>query len=66
MLNATMFNYQGKNVVVVGGTSGINLAIAIAFAQAGANVAVASRSQDKIDAAVLQLQQANPDGIHLG
>lgn len=66
MFNATMFNYQGKNVVVVGGTSGINLAIAIAFAQAGANVAVASRSQDKIDAAVLQLQQANPDGIHLG
>ncbi|WP_413489434.1 SDR family oxidoreductase [Shewanella baltica] len=66
MFNATMFNYQGKNVVVVGDTSGINLAIAIAFAQAGANVAVASRSQDKVDAAVLQLQQANPDGIHLG
>lgn len=66
MFNATMFNYQGKNVVVVGGTSGINLAIAIAFAQAGANVAVASRSQDKIDAAVLQLQQVNPEGIHLG
>lgn len=66
MFNATMFNYQGKNVVVVGGTSGINLAIAIAFAQAGANVAVASRSQDKIDAAVLQLQQVNSDGIHLG
>lgn len=42
MLNTTMFNYQGKNVVVVGGTSGINLAIAIAFAHAGANVAVAS------------------------
>ncbi|MFV0594490.1 SDR family oxidoreductase [Shewanella sp.] len=66
MLNTTMFNYQGKNVVVVGGTSGINLAIANAFAQAGANVAVASRSQDKIDAAVLQLKQSNPDGIHLG
>ncbi|QDZ90809.1 SDR family oxidoreductase [Shewanella decolorationis] len=66
MLNTTMFNYQGKNVVVVGGTSGINLAIANAFAQAGANVAVASRSQDKIDAAVLQLKQSNPDGFHLG
>ncbi|MBW0298156.1 short-chain dehydrogenase [Shewanella xiamenensis] len=66
MLNTTMFHYQGKNVVVVGGTSGINLAIAIAFAHAGANVAVASRSKDKVDAAVLQLKQANPDGIHLG
>lgn len=31
-----MFDYQGKYVVVVGGTSGINLCIAKAFAVAGA------------------------------
>ena len=61
-----MFSYQGKNVVVVGGTSGINLGIAIRFSQAGANVAVASRSEDKVTAAVLQLQQANSSGNHLG
>ncbi|MGE6648881.1 SDR family oxidoreductase [Shewanella colwelliana] len=61
-----MFDYQGKNVVVVGGTSGINLGIAMAFAQAGANVAVASRSQDKVNNAVSQLQAANPHGKTIG
>ncbi|WP_299805156.1 SDR family oxidoreductase [uncultured Shewanella sp.] len=61
-----MFSYQGKNVVVVGGTSGINLGIAIRFSQAGANVAVASRSEDKVTAAVEQLKQANPAGSHFG
>jgi NAD(P)-dependent dehydrogenase (short-subunit alcohol dehydrogenase family) len=39
----------------MGGTSGINLGIAEGFARHGANVAVASRSQDKVDAAVKQL-----------
>lgn len=66
MLTANMPDYAGKNVVVVGGTSGINLAIAIAFAHAGANVAVASRSDAKVAAAVDQLQLVNPDGIHFG
>ena len=61
-----MFEYTGKNVVVVGGTSGINLQIALSFATAGANVAVASRNQDKVDAAVSQLQMANPQGKHFG
>ncbi|MCH1930947.1 SDR family oxidoreductase [Shewanella sp. A25] len=66
MQKTSIFNYQGQNVVVVGGTSGINLAIAIEFAKAGANVAVASRSQDKVDAAVAELKQAHPKGSHFG
>ena len=37
--------YDGRNVFVAGGTSGINLGIAEAFAAAGANVAVMSRAQ---------------------
>jgi len=61
-----MFDYTGKNVVVVGGTSGINLQVAIQFATAGANVAVASRSVDKVNAAVELLIQANPNASHLG
>lgn len=61
-----MFDYQGKNVVVVGGTSGINLGIALSFAKAGANVAVASRSKDKVDAAVAELTAINPAGQHIG
>ncbi|GGP57740.1 SDR family oxidoreductase [Shewanella saliphila] len=65
-MTATGFDYTGKNVVVVGGTSGINLQVAIAFAKAGANVAVASRSIDKVNAAVTQLNQANPNAVHMG
>ncbi|MCL1104549.1 SDR family oxidoreductase [Shewanella algicola] len=66
MGSAIGFDYTGKNVVVVGGTSGINLQVAIAFAKAGANVAVASRSIDKVNAAVAQLNQANPNAVHMG
>lgn len=44
--------FEGKTVFVMGGTSGINLGIAEAFAQNGADLLVASRSQDKVDAAV--------------
>ena len=52
----TSFDFSDKNVFVFGGTSGINLGIAKCFAAAGANVAVASRSQDKVDAAIEALQ----------
>ncbi|MBB1317116.1 SDR family oxidoreductase [Shewanella sp. SR43-4] len=66
MSDNTRFDYTAKNVVVVGGTSGINLQVAIQFAKAGANVTVASRSVDKVNAAVELLNQANPNAIHLG
>ena len=46
---------KDRNAFVAGGTSGINLTIAEAFARAGARVAVLSRSQDKVDAAVARL-----------
>ena len=47
--------FEGKTVFVMGGTSGINLGIAEAFAENGASLLVASRSQDKVDAAVEKL-----------
>ncbi|NQY88661.1 MAG: SDR family oxidoreductase [Colwellia sp.] len=49
------FDFSGKNVFVVGGTSGINLGIACGFARWGAKVAVASRNQEKVDNAVATL-----------
>jgi NAD(P)-dependent dehydrogenase (short-subunit alcohol dehydrogenase family) len=56
-------DFQDKNVFVMGGTSGINLGIADAFAESGARVAVASRSQEKVDAAVARLQQHNGEAL---
>jgi NAD(P)-dependent dehydrogenase (short-subunit alcohol dehydrogenase family) len=50
------FDYARHTVFVAGGTSGINLAIAEAFAAHGANVAVMSRNKERVDAAVKQLQ----------
>jgi NAD(P)-dependent dehydrogenase (short-subunit alcohol dehydrogenase family) len=60
------FDFTGKTVFVAGGTSGINLGIALAFAEAGARVAVLSRSQDKVDAAVAKLQAARTGAQVLG
>ncbi|WP_223884956.1 SDR family oxidoreductase [Nocardia colli] len=51
------FDYSGRSVFVAGGTSGINLGIAQAYARAGANVAVLSRNQAKVDAAVAGLSE---------
>lgn len=51
------FDFRGKCVFVSGGTSGINLGVAHAFARAGARVAVMSRSADKVEAAVAELRK---------
>jgi NAD(P)-dependent dehydrogenase (short-subunit alcohol dehydrogenase family) len=42
---------NGQNVVVIGGTSGIGLATAVAAKDAGANVWSASRSEEKVSQA---------------
>ena len=58
MNQANPLDFTGRFVFVAGGTSGINLGIALAFARAGARVAVLSRSQDKVDAAIAELKAA--------
>jgi len=50
-----MFELTGKNVLVTGATKGIGYGIAAVFATAGANVAIAARSQADLDAAVSRL-----------
>ena len=58
-------DFHDRSVLVVGGTSGINLGIAEGFARAGARVGVASRSQNKVDAAVRLLSDHGGQTIGL-
>ena len=51
-----MNNWQGKVVVVTGGSSGLGLAIARAFCKAEARVVIAARSADKLEQAASQLR----------
>jgi NAD(P)-dependent dehydrogenase (short-subunit alcohol dehydrogenase family) len=55
--------YTDKVVVVIGGTSGINRGIAECFARAGAKVAVASRSQEKVDDTVAALRDLGAEAM---
>ena len=48
--------FAGKTVFVTGGSSGINLAIATAFGELGAKVAINGRKVEKLDAAVASLR----------
>ena len=51
------FSLQGFNALVIGGSSGIGLAIADGFASQGARLAIAGRTREKIDAALKRLQR---------
>lgn len=48
-------SFKDKSVFVAGGSSGINLGVATAFAQAGARVAIVSRNAERVAGAVQSL-----------
>ena len=59
-LGKSSFDFGGANVLVFGGTSGINLGIAEAFARSGASVGVVGRNADKAQAAAEGLSVHGP------
>ena len=54
-----LFDLSGKSAVVVGGTSGIGLAMAIGLAEAGADVVASSRRPEQVDEAARAIE--DPD-----
>ncbi len=59
----SFLDFSDKTVVVIGGTSGINRGIAELFARHAARVAVASRSQQKVDDTVASLRACGADAM---
>ena len=53
-----MQNFSGERVYITGGSSGIGLAIAVKFAQLGADVAIFGRDSLKLEAAVIRIKTA--------
>jgi len=60
---ALTLDFTGKHIFVVGGTTGIGFGIAQNFAKHGANVSIASRKQENIDAAIAALGTAGGNNV---
>lgn len=56
-----MRELAGANVIVTGGSSGIGLATAVAFARRGANVGIVGRDLARLEAACEAIEQARRD-----
>ncbi len=51
-----LFDLTGKSAVVVGGTSGIGLAMAVGLAEAGADVVASSRRKEQVEEAAAAIE----------
>lgn len=64
-MSEELFSVAGQNVVVTGGSRGIGRAIAEGFAARGANVLICSRSQESVETALKEMNDAGlkADGV---
>ena len=53
---SNLFDLSGRNAMIFGGAGGLGKLIAKAYAEAGANVAIASRGEEKLKAACEELK----------
>ncbi|HWB32150.1 MAG TPA: glucose 1-dehydrogenase [Acidobacteriaceae bacterium] len=60
-----LFDLTGKTAVVVGGTSGIGLAMAVGLAEAGADVVASSRRQEQVDEAAAAIEAKGRKALRL-
>jgi NAD(P)-dependent dehydrogenase (short-subunit alcohol dehydrogenase family) len=58
------FSLHGLNALVIGGSSGIGSALAVGLLEAGARVAIAGRTQQKVEAVTRRLRET--DALALG
>ncbi len=62
---SSLFDLTGKVAVVVGGTSGIGLAMAVGLAEAGADVVASSRRQEQVDEAAAKIEAAGRKALRV-
>ena len=60
-----LFDLKGKVAVVIGGTSGIGLAMAVGLAEAGADVVPTSRRQDQVNDAAAKIEATGRRALRL-
>ena len=60
-----LFDLKGKTAVVVGGTSGIGLAMAVGLAEAGADVVASSRRAEQVEEAAKAIEAKGRKSLRL-
>ena len=55
-MSSSLFDLSGNTAVVIGGTSGIGLAISLGLAQAGADVIASARRREQVESTASQIE----------
>lgn len=64
-MSTSLFELSGKTAVVIGGTSGIGLAISLGLARAGADVIASARREEQVDAAADKIEAIGRQTLRL-